>query len=306
MNLTKFWMIVGLVLGLVVALSACGGGETEITSPVIETPAPTAEIDEPTATVTPVTPSATPEPAAAVVNGERISLAEYQAELRRYQDVAGRELTQGDEARVLDDLVHQVLLAQGAIEGGFTLSEEEYSARLDKLVTSRGGQDGFNDWMERHHYDADSFRVALTRSIYAAWMRDQVAAAVPEKVEQVHAKQVLLTDEQEANSVFSRLEAGADFDALAFEYDPTTRGELGWFPRGYLFQPAVEEAAFGLEVGQYSEVIASDIGYHIVFVVDRDAERPLSPDARFRLQAAALEEWLEMRRAESEIEILVK
>ncbi len=44
-----------------------------------------------------------------------------------------------------------------------------------------------------------------------------------------------------------QLQAGADFATLAYRYDPLTGGDLGWFPRGVLTQPAVEEAAFSLQ-----------------------------------------------------------
>ena len=43
--------------------------------------------------------------------------------------------------------------------------------------------------------------------------------------------------------------------SLAAEYDPVAEGELGWFPRGYLFDKELEDAAFGLQAGEYSQVI---------------------------------------------------
>ena len=72
------------------------------------------------------------------------------------------------------------------------------------------------------------------------------------------------------------LEAGADFTELAYEYDPLTGGDLGWFPAGYLLQPDVETAAFSLQPGQYSGIIQTSYGYHIVYVIERDSNHPLS------------------------------
>ncbi len=66
----------------------------------------------------------------------------------------------------------------------------------------------------------------------------------------------------------------------------------------------IEEAAFNLAVGSYSEIIASDIGYHIVLVIDRDV-RPLSADARVALTRQAVYDWLADRRANSVIEIII-
>ncbi len=64
---------------------------------------------------------------------------------------------------------------------------------------------------------------------------------------------------------------------LASEADPVTRGDLGWFPRGYLLQPEVEEAAFSLQPGEVSQVIKSAIGFHLVQVIEKDPARPVDP-----------------------------
>ena len=75
-------------------------------------------------------------------------------------------------------------------------------------------------------------------------MKQQILAEAGTTAEQVHARQILVTSQEEADAVMAQLAAGASFDDLAYEYDELTGGELGWFPRGYLLQPAVEDAAF--------------------------------------------------------------
>jgi parvulin-like peptidyl-prolyl isomerase len=230
-------------------------------------------------------------------------VVEYQDELVRFQTAVGRELTSEDEERVLDDLISQLLLAQAAAENGYKMTETVVQDRLDQLIDGMGGKAVFDDWLVSNNYVEDSFRGALARSISAAWMRDQIAASVPEAMDQVHAQQILVFDAQEANLILGRIQSGADFSALAFEYDPTARGDLGWFPRGYLLEPRVEEAAFELQPGQHSEVIETQTGYHIVFIIERDPARALDPDARLALQITALQEWLESRKAESDIQI---
>jgi len=76
-------------------------------------------------------------------------------------------------------------------------------------------------------------------------------------------------------------------------------------PARHLTQPVVEEAVFALQPGQYTAVIKSDIGFHIVFLVERDAEHPLSVEARRMLQEKALADWLTQQKAASTIQILV-
>lgn len=137
----------------------------------------------------------------------------------------------------------------------------------------------------------------------AVWQRDQIVASVPEVAEQVHARQILVVDEALANQILGQIQAGASFDTLAFQYDPLTGGDLGWFPRGYLTQPAVEEAAFALQAGEISPLIHTDFGYHILKVIERDDAHPLAADARQALQRLALSDWIDQQKAKSTIEI---
>ena len=162
--LTQFSKFILLVL-LAFLVTACGG--VDQTPPLLETDNLTELVDtvSPTEAVTLVAPTATPEPAAAVVNGERITLAEYQAELDRYRDAVGRDLNTDDAGVVLNDLVSLVLLAQAASENGFNFGEDELDARLTNLIADTGGESAFNNWLVRNHYNSGSFRAALTRSM---------------------------------------------------------------------------------------------------------------------------------------------
>lgn len=283
-----------LILLLALGLPACA---SFFGTPATPTPAlPTS---------TPAPPTPTPPPLAATVNDEWITEAEFQAEVERYRAARqslGEEVP-ADEAAVvvLDELVAQVLLAQAARAEGFEITEADLASRLEALASQAGGAGALSNWQSAHGYTDESFRSALKRAAEAAWMRDKIIAAVPPTAEQVHARQILLYNDGTAREVAGQLAAGADFTELATLYDPITRGELGWFPRGYLLEPKLEEAAFALQAGQYSEVIASEVGFHILFVVERDSQHPLSPDAYLMMQEKALQTWLEQERAQASI-----
>ncbi len=113
-----------LISIMLISLPACGK------SGPASTPTPAQPTNTFTPTITPIPPTSTPTPVplAASVNGEGITLAEFQAELSRYQAAAssGTSTPQpaaqpaaGDKQRVLDDLIDQVLLAQGAAQQGY-------------------------------------------------------------------------------------------------------------------------------------------------------------------------------------------
>lgn len=285
---------------LVILLVACGDtSPTATLSPVTSTTLPSTQ------TSTPQQPSPTPQPLAALVNGEEISLAEYQAELARYKAAVNRELSSEDDLRVLNDLIEGVLLAQAALDAGFVLDEATVQERYDQLAAQLGGEGALQAWMSANGYHESDFRRDLARSIAGAWMRDQILSELPGTVEQVHARQILLYNLDEANEVYAQLGAGEDFAALAEQYDPVAKGDLGWFPRGYLLDSTLEEVAFSLQPGEYSQVVETEIGFHILQVIERDSQRPLVPDAQMALQLQALQDWMENRRAQSDIQILL-
>jgi peptidyl-prolyl cis-trans isomerase C len=278
-----------LVFGLTACSLSLGASDT-----------PTAELP----TATPEPPTATPLPAAATVNGEIIPLAEYETELARYksaQTALGRTVSDADAASiVLEDLVSQVLLAQAARAVGLTITEADVQSRIDALIASLGGADKLSAWQSAHGYDDSSFRSSLKRAAEAALMRDKIIAEVPGTTEQVHARQILLYNDADAQSVLAQLKAGASFDELAATYDPVTRGDLGWFPQGYLLDANIETAAFALQPGQFSEVIASAVGFHIIYIVER-GQHALSPDALLVLQEKAVTDWVSQQRAQASI-----
>jgi peptidyl-prolyl cis-trans isomerase D len=105
--------------------------------------------------------------------------------------------------------------------------------------------------------------------------------------EQVRARHILFkvaegaTPEQEAGvraraeQVQHDLRAGGDFVAFAQQYSDDTAtaekgGDLGFFPRGQMVQP-FEEVAFSLEVGETSDLVRTEFGYHLLHVEDKIA-----------------------------------
>lgn len=76
--------------------------------------------------------------------------------------------------------------------------------------------------------------------------------------------------------VQQKLEAGEPFEKLAQEYsdDPSGSrgGDLGFIQRGDLVVP-YEEAAFALEIGQISDIVETEFGFHIIKLEDRLGEK---------------------------------
>lgn len=291
-----------LCLAALLLTGACRSAPVNPTPLAAATITPTAA---PSQTPTPFLPSPTPEPLAAVVNGEQVTMIQFQIELARYQAAVGTEVATGEQQRVLGELVDQILLAQAAAQAGYVLDENGLQSRLQTLTEQAGGQQALLDWLATNGYTLDTFQQDLTRAAAAAWKRDQIAAGVPQAVEQVHARWLRLSTAELAQQALQQVGAGASFADLAAQADPLTGGDLDWFPRGFLTDPALEEAAFSLQPGEVSQVIESSLGFVLLQTIERDPARQLSTDARLRLQAQAVADWLEQRRAEADIRLLL-
>lgn len=135
--------------------------------------------------------------------------------------------------------------------------------------------------------------------------------------EQVEASHILVEDEETAKEILNKLNNGSDFAELAKEYSldgsASRGGNLGFFPRGRMVKP-FEEAAFALQVGEISEPVKTDFGYHIIKVTDRQEAKTLSleeskEDIRstllYQKQMETLRTYLMELRENAEVEILL-
>ncbi|MCB0061770.1 MAG: peptidylprolyl isomerase [Caldilineaceae bacterium] len=129
----------------------------------------------------------------------------------------------------------------------------------------------------------------------------ELSLTPPEPVERTDAEARALAEE-----IRQRLLAGEDFATLAQEYSDDTGsgaqgGDLDWFGRGAMVPP-FEEAAFSLDVGEISEPIKSQFGYHIIEVLERDENRPKDESTLEQERTQAFQDWLQEQETAATIE----
>ncbi|MGL5328912.1 MAG: peptidylprolyl isomerase [Peptostreptococcaceae bacterium] len=76
---------------------------------------------------------------------------------------------------------------------------------------------------------------------------------------------------KKAEEVLAKVKAGEEFSKLAKEYSQDgsaqNGGDLGFFGKGQMVKP-FEEAAFSMKVGEVSDIVETEYGYHIIKVTD--------------------------------------
>ncbi|MBN2389226.1 MAG: peptidylprolyl isomerase [Anaerolineae bacterium] len=312
MNRIRVWLCTAL-LGIFI-LTACI--DPTVTPQAVDTPV----ADTPTPIPPTMTPSPTPEPQAALVNGQPILLADYEREMDLYvesmaaagQDASteeGQDVLEQGRTLVLEMMVNQVLIEQAAQAAGVMVSDEELDTTIQTL-REETGDEAFQQWLTDQGMSLEEFRVRLCNDMIATQMANRAVEAVPTHAEHIHARHILVNSEEEARQILSQLQAGGDFVSLARTYsqDTSTRdtgGDLGFFPRSILTSTEVEAVAFALEPGQFSDVVQSSMGYHIVQLVERVPDMEIDPENLRLLREKASREWLEGLRATATIERFV-
>jgi peptidyl-prolyl cis-trans isomerase C len=286
-------------------------GETAVT-PDIESPVVTSS-----PTPEPPTPTPTPEPPlAARVNGQPILLETYERELARYeQALADLEIDKEPEVyreEVLQALIERALIVQASEREGIEITREMVLARIEELREAAGEAGNYEAWLEANQWTEAEFEEALWQEMVTEAMVTAVTADVPQTVEQVRARYIQVNSAELAQSLLAELEAGANFATLAalHSVDQQTApngGDLDFFARGSLLVPEVEEAAFALEPGQYSDVISASSNngepvYYLVQTIERDPARPLTDNMRYNLLQQRFETWLGQLWSGAEIE----
>jgi peptidyl-prolyl cis-trans isomerase SurA len=107
-----------------------------------------------------------------------------------------------------------------------------------------------------------------------------------------------------ANDLLDRAKIGEDFGALAATYsdDPGSKqknGDLGYFGRRQMVQP-FDEAAFNLGVGEISDLVETQFGFHIIKVTGKE-EYPSFEDEKKNLR-----DLFEKTRRKSDYDALVE
>lgn len=94
-----------------------------------------------------------------------------------------------------------------------------------------------------------------------------VMAETPKAPGQIRVRHILVEQSYEMDDVRRKLSEGAKFEDVAMKFSrcPSRMrgGDLGFFGRGRMV-PSFEEAAFALKVGERSEPVRTQFGYHLI------------------------------------------
>ena len=247
----------------------------------------------------------------AVVNGQEISGEAVGFELDRLvRFYMGHGMTMEEvrknlpklEEKALEQAIGAKLLLDRASQIELPVTSADVDAEVQKVVTQVGGEENYRKALAAQNISESDFRKELEKGAKVNRLVEQACASVPEpsekevadfyeahKSEYIEPEQVLCQhilvkgtgpeSFEKIRAIRERIvEDKADFAEEAKKHSdcPSGRqgGSLGWFGRGMMV-PEFDKAAFELEKGEISGVIATQFGHHIIYKADHKGGKAL-------------------------------
>ncbi|MDQ6423193.1 peptidylprolyl isomerase [Paenibacillus sp. LHD-117] len=216
--------------------------------------------------------------AVATVNGTKIT-----------KDQLYDTLVKANGAAALDNLILENLVQQEADAASISITDQDITDEIEAIKLQFGTEEAFQGALAQNGYTMEALRAdmkisAMIRKVLESKTDvtdeevkayfDENKATLGGNAEQVRASHILVDTKEEADAILAELKAGADFaetaKAKSKDGSAANGGDLDFFGRGQMVAE-FEEAAFALEVGQISEVVKSEFGYHIIKKTDYKA-----------------------------------
>ncbi|HEY8363378.1 MAG TPA: peptidylprolyl isomerase [Tissierellaceae bacterium] len=249
----------------------------------------------------------------AKVDGVGITEDEFNTRFEIYKNITEQQLGEGSLKQVneetgktgeeelkediLEMLIMEKIIANEASKANLEVTDDEVNAVLNQYVQLFGGEEQFNETLENSfitkEFLAESIKNDLLLNKHKEYFIENATVTEEEAQEYfeenkddlvvIRARHILVKTEEEGKEVLERLKNGEDFAKVAEEVSvdkvsAMNGGDLGYFGKGSMIAE-FEEAAFSLEPGETSDLVKTEVGYHIIRVEDkRDTFESLKDD----------------------------
>jgi peptidyl-prolyl cis-trans isomerase C len=250
--------------------------------------------------------------AAATVNGAVIPLKTYNGQVQAIiQQYAGQGVNFQPEQmadlkiKVLENLIDQELLYQDAVSKGLKISDDEVNNQLEAVKSQFPDEATYKSelaaqGMSEEEIKSDIGKTLLVEDYITGKYGPLIKVEESEtqtfyeensqyftQPEQVRASHILIMVEPDAEEsikkdaldritgIKERLNGGEEFSELArtLSEGPSNAngGDLGAFGRGQMVKP-FEDAVFAMNVGDVSDVVETQFGYHLIKLTAKNAQ----------------------------------
>ncbi|NIM03874.1 hypothetical protein GTN66_07005 [bacterium] len=252
----------------------------------------------------------------ATVDGEMILMSEYERRAKPVIEEYEKFLTGPDKEikikelkdKILEQMIDEKILIQEAKRKKVKVNSKEIQDGIGEIRKRFGTEEEYNQELVRQGLSEGKFREQVKEQLMVIKLIDQeikakVVSPTDSEIEnfykqnesemvepeQVRARHILIkvdenTDKKKAlkriRDILREVKKGeTSFAELAKKYSegPSAPrgGDLGFFIRGQMVRK-FEEAAFALKVGEISDVVETEYGYHIIQCIEKKASEKKS------------------------------
>ncbi len=217
------------------------------------------------------------------------------------------------EELVLEQIILEKVLMDEANSSNINVTEEEVNTEFEKVKKNYTAED-FDEFLLKNNFTEETYKNDVKDQLLITnFLRSKAEGIMkiePTEKElkdlydkysswfkKVQASHILVLSEEEAKSIKTKLDNGGDFAALAKEFStcPSAAdgGDLGLFAANEMVAE-FSNAAFAMSVGEISDPVKSDFGYHIIKVTDiRDTfEKTDKEDIKYQYRALKYDEMI--------------
>jgi parvulin-like peptidyl-prolyl isomerase len=181
------------------------------------------------------------------------------------------------------------------------ITDDEFGKEYADYLKALNEQARVSDGELRDYVRGGLFVTAVRK-----WFADQT----PTEADQVQVSQIQAATDEQAKLAMDRLGKGEDFALVATQVSSNTLtakngGDMGWFMKGQLelrYSPEMEQAAFSLEPGTYSQPITTTVGWQIIKVNERGV-RPLDESQLVTAQTESYANWLQESKKSAGVQV---
>ncbi|SDB21763.1 peptidylprolyl isomerase [Eubacterium oxidoreducens] len=214
------------------------------------------------------------------IDHQSCSVSQARIYLLNYQNIYGKMYemdvtTQEDKVESFESYIKEMTLSQLAqtVAMAQLAQERELSLSEQTLESISNAAEAYYESLTDEEINYTSATKAQIEEMYQQYalanlLYSSLTESVSEEVSDNEARvmkihQIYVTDEETANTVSKKLEAGGDFDSVAATYTQADSVSLE-VRRGDLPQE-VEDVAFEMEDGDTSSMIETSAGYYFVY-----------------------------------------
>lgn len=237
----------------------------------------------------------------ATVNGEKVSRKDFDRRINVIRRM-NQEVTRSTEMMVVKQLAMKVLLKQFVKEQNIDVSDNDVQGEVEKIryflkSNQNNSEKPLEEILEAQGSSISELEDEVRRTLALSKYLDKVVSDDEKRSyfdanksafngEKVKASHILIdttkleTDaelekaRQKIEEIKKEIDNGADFAEMARKYStcPSAEsgGDIGFFQRKGSIVEEFAIVAFSMEVGEISEPVETQFGYHIIKVTDKE------------------------------------